>query len=230
MSPASPICVALDSRDEEEIMRLAAETESSAGMFKVGLTAFVSFGGDMVRSLTKRREVFLDLKLHDIPVQVAGAVSAAGATGASLVTIHASGGRDMIRSAVEASDGVKVLAVTILTSLDTEDLNELGIEGEPGDAVLRLAELAMGAGAHGLVCSPLEVAAVRARFGTLRDGGPYLVVPGIRAVGGDVGDQRRTLSPREAMAAGADLLVIGRPITAAADPAAAAAQILKELE
>lgn len=229
MSPSSPICIALDTRDPDELVRLAAATEPFAGMFKIGLTSFVSFGSDLVRSLSQRRGVFLDLKLHDIPAQVAGAVAAVATTGASLVTVHATGGGDMIKAAVEAADGVKVLGVTILTSLGRDDLGELGIRGEPGEAVLRLAEVALSAGADGLVCSPLEVTALRAGFGSSADGGPLLVVPGIRPAGGDVGDQRRTMPPRETMAAGADLLVIGRPITAAADPSAAAEAILKEL-
>jgi orotidine-5'-phosphate decarboxylase len=194
-------------------------------MFKIGLTTYISFGSYLTSSLSARRPVFLDLKLHDIPAQVEGAVAAVAATGASLVTIHAAGGADMVRAATDAAGEVTVLAVTILTSLDDGALTAIGIDGSTGDAVLRLAELAVANGVGGLVCSPLEVAALRARFGSLADGGPLLVVPGIRPHGSDAGDQRRTMGPREALDAGADVLVIGRPITAAPDPGVAAADI-----
>jgi orotidine-5'-phosphate decarboxylase len=194
-------------------------------MFKIGLTTYISFGSYLTSSLSARRPVFLDLKLHDIPAQVEGAVAAVAATGASLVTIHAAGGADMVRAATDAAGEVTVLAVTILTSLDNGALTAIGIEGSTGDAVLRLAELAVANGVGGLVCSPLEVAALRARFGSLAGGGPLLVVPGIRPHGSDMGDQRRTMGPREALDAGADVVVIGRPITAAPDPGVAAADI-----
>ena len=224
----NPLCLALDSNDPEEVTKLAAETERHVGVFKVGLTSFISFGSYLTRSLAKQRPVFLDLKLHDIPAQVAGAVASVGETGASYVTIHAAGGSEMVRAAADASGDVTVLAVTILTSLDDDSLAQIGIAGPAQDAVLRLAELALSAGANGLVCSPLEVAKVRAEFGASSEGGPVLVVPGIRAAGSDLGDQRRTLGPREAIEAGADLIVVGRPITEAADPAAAAAEMAKE--
>lgn len=229
MNRAAPICVALDSRVPDEIAHLAASCAPFVGMFKVGLTAYVALGSYVVRSLSQEREVFLDLKLHDIPAQVEGAVTAAEATGASLVTVHASGGRDMVRAAVGASDGVKVIAVTILTSLEESDLDQIGLRGTPEEAVLRLAEVALAAGAPGLVCSPLEVAALRSEFGKAEDGGPLLIVPGIRPSGSEVGDQRRTLTPREALDAGADVLVIGRPITGAADPGRAAEELAAEL-
>ena len=224
----NPLCVALDSSDAEEVAKLAAATEPHVGVFKVGLTSFISFGSYLTRSLAKQRPVFLDLKLHDIPAQVAGAVSSVAETGASYVTIHAAGGRDMVRAAAEASGDVTVLAVTVLTSLDDEAISQIGLAGPPESAVIRLAELALSAGAGGLVCSPLEVAKVRAEFGSSDEGGPVLVVPGIRPGGSDRGDQRRTLGPREAIEAGADLIVVGRPITHASDPASAAESILKE--
>ena len=224
----NPLCLALDSSDPDEVSRLAAATESHVGVFKVGLTSFISFGSYLTRSLAKQRPVFLDLKLHDIPAQVAGAVASVADTGASYVTIHAAGGADMVRAASEASGAVTVLAVTVLTSLDDGELQQIGLAGPPESAVLRLAELALGAGADGLVCSPLEVAKVRAEFGTSAEGGPVLFVPGIRPSGSELGDQRRTMGPREAVEAGADLIVVGRPITEADDPTAAAESILKE--
>jgi orotidine-5'-phosphate decarboxylase len=229
MDLASPICLALDSRDPDRVATLAAATESDVGVFKVGLTSYIAFGSYLTMSLAARRPVFLDLKLHDIPAQVAGAVEAVAASGASLVTIHAAGGTAMVRAAADAAgDQLIVLAVTVLTSLDDEQLKAIGMSGPAEDAVLRLADLAMSNGAGGLVCSPLEVAPIRARFGTRATGGPLLVVPGIRSAGADKGDQKRTMSPAEARAAGADLLVVGRPITEAADPAAAARQIREE--
>lgn len=227
--PQNPICLALDSRDPDRVAGLADATAEHVGMYKVGLTTYVSFGSYLTSSLAARKPVFLDLKLHDIPAQVAGAVRSVADTGASLVTIHASGGADMIRAAVDAAGDVTVLAVTVLTSLDDASLAEIGMTGPAEKAVLNLAELAVSNGAHGLVCSPLEVEAIRAAFGPHNEGGPLLVVPGIRPSGSDSGDQRRILTPREAIAAGADILVVGRPITEAADPAAAARDILEEL-
>lgn len=209
---------------------MASGVEPHVGLFKVGLTTYVTFGSYLTRSLAAQRPVFLDLKLHDIPAQVAGAVASIPDTGASLVTIHAAGGADMIRAAAEAADGrIEVLAVTVLTSLDQEALDAVGLTGSPHDAVLRLADLALTNGITGLVCSPLEVGEIRGRFGTRAEGGPFLVVPGIRPAGSDVGDQRRTMTPQEAMAAGADVIVVGRPITGASDPAAAARSIAEDV-
>jgi orotidine-5'-phosphate decarboxylase len=229
LSLKNPICLALDSRDPDRVATLAAATQDHVGMFKVGLTTYIAFGSYLTSSLSAQRPVFLDLKLHDIPAQVAGAVQSVAATGASLVTIHASGGSDMIKAAVDAAGDVTVLAVTILTSLDDPSLSEIGMTGPTEKAVLTLAELAVSNGAHGLVCSPLEVEAIRARFGPTKDGGPLLVVPGIRPKGSDVADQRRTLSPSDALSAGADVIVVGRPITEAANPAEAARAIAEQI-
>ena len=221
-----PLCVALDAADPVANRDIAAAVAPHAGVLKIGLTAFVAGGASLVAEIATLRPVFLDLKLHDIPAQVAGAVRSAAATGASLVTIHASGGPEMVGRATEAAEGrVTILAVTILTSLDDDDLDRIGMAGPPEKAVLRLAEMALEAGAPGLVCSPHEVAHLRRRFGPRSEGGPLLVVPGIRPQGaGD--DQKRTLGPSEALEAGADLIVVGRPITEAADPAAAARALL----
>ena len=221
-----PLCVALDSPDAPKNREVAAAVAPHAGVLKVGLTAFVAGGAALVSDIAELRPVFLDLKLHDIPAQVGGAVDSAAATGASLLTIHASGGPEMVARAVEAAAGrVTILAVTILTSLDEDDLDRIGMSGPPEKAVLRLAELALGAGAPGLVCSPHEVGHLRERFGARSEGGPLLVVPGIRP-GAGADDQKRTLGPQEALEAGADLLVVGRPITEASDPAAAARSLL----
>lgn len=225
----NPICVALDSSDRERILELARATRASVGMYKVGLTAYVSHGAGIVTELSAHRPVFMDLKLHDIPVQVEGAARAAARTGAAFVTVHALGGPAMVGAAVNGAGATNVLAVTVLTSLGTEDLMSLGIERSPADLVMKLAHSALDAGAAGLVCSPHEVAALRARFGARDDGGPLLVVPGIRDAPENRDDQRRTMSASAAVAAGADVVVIGRPITGSDDPAGAAQAILEGL-
>ena len=226
----SPICVALDTSDPAELERIATATEPYVGMFKFGLTAIYGMGLEMVGKLSPRRPVFLDAKLHDIPAQVDGAIRAIAEVGADAVTVHATGGFEMVRAAASAAgDSLDILAVTILTSFDERGLARVGITETIPDAALRLADLALDAGADGLVCSPHEVGVLRHRFGTRSDGGPLLVVPGVRPAGEEPGDQRRTMAPRDAVAAGADLLVIGRPITAAPDPGAAARAILDEI-
>lgn len=199
-------------------------------MFKIGLMAFAANGPGIVRTLVRMRPVFLDLKLHDIPIQVEGAVRAAARLGTSYVTVHAAGGPEMITAAVAGAAGdATVLAVTVLTSLDDRVLELTGVNDSTTSHVLRLAELALRAGAPGLVCSPLEVPALRSQFGAADDGGPLLVVPGIRPTGVDSGDQRRTMTPQQAVEAGADVIVVGRPITAALDPAAAARTIRAQI-
>ncbi|MGH2827823.1 MAG: orotidine-5'-phosphate decarboxylase [Actinomycetota bacterium] len=221
----SPICVALDFATADEVRSAARAVVDSVGVYKVGLTAIYGAGTELVDELGATRPVFVDAKLHDIPAQVAGATAAIGGLGARYVTVHAAGGFDMVKAAVGAAgDSMKVLAVTVLTSLDDAELEQVGMSGPATSAVLRLAERALDAGAHGLVCSPLEVAAMRARFGDASE----LVVPGIRPRGSGFDDQRRTLGPRASMDAGADLLVVGRPITAASDPGRAARAILEE--
>ena len=225
----NPICVALDLSDRAEIMALAEALETSVGTLKVGLTAFASCGPELVRELAETTDVFLDLKLHDIPAQVAGAVAAAESLGPRFLTVHASGGRAMLAAAAEAADEMEILAVTVLTSLGGEDLSDIGMDGPASDHVARLAELALSAGVDGLVCSPLEVEMLRARFGPVSAGGPVLVVPGIRPHGSPQEDQRRTMTPSEALRAGADHIVIGRPITEAPDPLATTRAILADV-
>ncbi len=181
----------------------------------------------MVRRLVESRPVFLDLKFHDIPAQVHGAVDAAARLGSTYTTVHASGGEQMVSAAVEGARGrVAVLAVTVLTSIDEAALADLGVNDPAEKQVLRLAGLALRAGADGVVCSPLEVEAIRRKFGASDDGGPLVVVPGVRPSGGVADDQRRTSSPRAALQAGADMIVVGRPITQAADPGATAGALL----
>jgi len=222
----NPVCVALDARDPVRNLQLARSVAEHVGYVKVGLTSFTNGGGSFARELASIRPLFLDLKFHDIPAQVGAAVENISALGASLTTVHASGGAEMVKAAVAAaSDDLKVIAVTVLTSLDDASVDAIGMRGPSSDAVLRLAELALGAGADGVVCSPLEVTAIRARFGPE----PFLVVPGIRPPGSAGDDQRRTLGPREALEAGANVLVVGRPITAAADPRRAAASLRSAL-
>ncbi len=169
--------------------------------------------------------MFLDLKLHDIPNTVAGAARSVAALQPTYLTVHAAGGADMVRAAADAAPDVLITAVTVLTSLSEHDLAAIGLQGPASDAVRRLAVLAVGAGARALVCSPHEVAAVRAEVGPMI----RLITPGVRPAGADTGDQARVATPEQALADGADLLVIGRPITGAADPAAAAAEIARQL-
>jgi orotidine-5'-phosphate decarboxylase len=221
------ICAALDFGAWEQAEPFARAIAPAVGMLKVGLELFVAEGPAVVRAAAALgRPVFLDLKLHDIPNTVEGAARSAAATGASLLTVHASGGAEMIRAAVRGAGGrLRVLAVTVLTSIDSAALETIGLAGPPEAAVVRLARLAVGAGAGGLVCSPHEVAQVRAAVGP----GPLLVVPGVRPPGAAKGDQARVATPAEAVRAGADVIVVGRPLRDAADPVAAARDIAASL-
>jgi orotidine-5'-phosphate decarboxylase len=223
------LIVALDTPDLARAQGWAAAVAPACGMVKLGLEFFGAHGPAGLAQVA-RGDVFLDLKLHDIPNTVAGAVRALVPLRPALLTLHASGGAAMVaaaREAVEQAGSVtKLLAVTVLTSLDAAALNSVGVDAAPLEQVLRLGRLAVAAGAHGLVCSAHEVAALRDALGA----GPVLVVPGIRPAGAALGDQARTMTPREAVAAGADYIVVGRPITGAADPAAAAAEIAAEIE
>ncbi|HEX9291735.1 MAG TPA: orotidine-5'-phosphate decarboxylase [Anaeromyxobacteraceae bacterium] len=227
MTNRDRLCAALDFPTWSAAEPFARTIAPEVGLLKVGLELFVAEGAPAVRAAAALgRPVFLDLKLHDIPNTVEGAARSAAATGASLLTVHASGGAEMIRAAVRgAGPQVGILAVTVLTSLDAATLARVGVAGPPEDAVVRLARLAMDAGARGIVCSPLEVAAVRAAVGP----GALLVIPGVRPPGVALGDQNRVATPREAVRAGADVLVLGRPLRDAPDPAAAARAIAREL-
>lgn len=236
MRPADRILVALDTADPARGRALARALSGRVGGFKVGLEAFVAMGAPFVGEIGALGfPVFLDLKLHDIPNTVAGAARAASRLGVTYLTVHALGGPAMIAAAVEAAAGAApagspapvVLAVTILTSHDDASLARLGIAGPAADAVARLADVAREAGAGGIVCSPLEVAAARRSW---PEG--VLVVPGIRPAtptAGSGDDQARTATPGAAVRAGADRIVVGRPITAAADPAAAADALARDV-
>jgi len=217
------ICVALDFPSWREAEPFARTVAPGVGILKVGLEMFTAEGPAAVRAAAALgRPVFLDLKLHDIPNTVEGAARSAAASGASLLTVHASGGPAMVAAAVKGAGGkLRVLAVTVLTSLDAAALRAVGLDGPPEAAVVRLARLAVDAGAGGLVCSPHEVRAVRAAVGP----GPLLVVPGVRPAGAAKGDQARVATPAEAVAAGADVIVLGRPLRDAPDPLAAAREI-----
>jgi orotidine-5'-phosphate decarboxylase len=225
--PADRICAALDFGTWAEAEPFARAVAPAVGMLKVGLELFAAEGPPAVRAAAALgRPVFLDLKLHDIPNTVEGAARSAAASGASLLTVHASGGPAMVSAAVRGAGGrLRVLAVTVLTSLDAAALDEIGLAGPAEAAVVRLARLAVGAGAGGLVCSPHEVRAVRAAVGP----SPLLVVPGVRPPGAARGDQARVATPAEAVKAGADVIVLGRPLREAKDPLAAAREIAATL-
>ena len=223
------LIVALDVPKAEDALALVRALRGRVGLFKVGSQAFTAAGPELVRQIVEEGErVFLDLKFHDIPNTVAGAVASAARLGVSLATIHGLGGRAMLEAAVGAlpAMGTRLLAITILTSHDDDTLGEIGLGGGMTGSVRRLALLAKAAGMDGVVASPHEVALIREACG--RD---FLVVtPGIRPAGARTGDQARAATPAAALAAGADYLVVGRPITEADDPAAAADRIVREME
>ncbi|MBI1244707.1 MAG: orotidine-5'-phosphate decarboxylase [Alphaproteobacteria bacterium] len=224
------IFVAIDRMQREEAAADLARLGSEGYAVKLGLEFFVANGPDGVRAVAGARPLFLDLKLHDIPNTVAGGVRAAALCRPRFLTIHASGGRAMMEAARDAASSAGparplLLAITVLTSLDDSDLDAVGQRGPAGDQALRLAVLAKAAGMDGVVCSAHEIARLR------REVGPEfkLVVPGIRPEWAATGDQKRVMTPREAVARGADHLVIGRPITQAAEPKAALARVLAEI-
>lgn len=223
------LIAALDTTDPQKALGWARAVGPHSGMIKLGLEFFLANGANGA-ALINDLPLFLDLKLHDIPNTVAGAVRAILPVRPAMLTLHAAGGAAMIAAARQAAETAGdarpiLLAVTVLTSLDAEALHATGVAGGPRQQVMRLARLAIEAGADGLVCSAHEVAMLRDALGAK----PVLVVPGIRPAGSDRGDQARTMTPREASEAGADWIVVGRPITQAADPAAAAAGITAEL-
>jgi orotidine-5'-phosphate decarboxylase len=227
---SNPVFVALDTTDLDDARKLVERVRGSVGGLKLGLEFFSAHGPDGVRGFERSGlPVFLDLKFHDIPNTVAGACRAAAQLGVSILNVHAQGGAAMMRAAVDAvrtvSPSTRVIAVTMLTSLSDEDLPSVGLVPPVADQVLRLASLAQQCGLDGVVCSAHEIARLRSELGPEF----LLVVPGIRPAGSAVGDQRRVMGPAEAQAAGADVLVIGRPITGAQDPALAARDIARSL-
>ena len=238
------LIVALDVPNAPEARKIVAAIGDSGQIYKIGKQLFTAEGPQVVRDLVASgREVFLDLKFHDIPNTVAGAVKAAAELGVRMLTIHASGGMRMLRAAVEAAQAGwpgpstldrgsqnratphMVLAVTVLTSLNDEDMTEIGVSGRVLDQALRLATLARTAGCDGIVSSAKEVRELRRELGA----GFAIVTPGIRPAGDAKGDQERTVTPAEAICAGASHIVVGRPITAASNPSAAARRILAEI-
>ena len=227
MARHAPIAVALDAPDLDTAARWAALVAPHVSTLKVGLELYLRYGPDAVASVRGASgvEIFLDLKLNDIPATVAGAARAVARLRPALLTVHAAAGAAAITAAAEAAPGTRIVAVTVLTSLCEDDLRRIGLAGPVSDAARRLAVLAVESGARGLVCSPQEVAAIRAEVGD----DVLLITPGVRPAGAAVNDQARVATPEEALRSGADLLVIGRPITGAADPGAAAATIAAAL-
>ena len=227
--PADKLIVALDFPDAPQAFALVDRLEGQCRWFKVGLELYLATGNSVVETLKRRGfSVFLDLKLHDIPNTVAGAVRSVVQLGADMLTVHASGGSVMLIAAAEALAGVakppRLLAVTVLTSMDAAQLTTVGISATPGEQAIRLAQVAAAAGISGLVCSPEEAAQMRKILST-----STLVTPGIRPAGAAIGDQKRIATPASALTDGADYLVVGRPITQATYPATAARNILHEM-
>lgn len=224
------LIVALDVPTAAQARDLATQLKGICRWVKVGLELYLAAGTAIVEELTAQGfSVFLDLKFHDIPNTVAGAVRSAASIGASLLTVHAAGGPAMLNAAVGAAaaspNAPRLLAVTVLTSMDRAQLTAIGIESSAADQVLRLARMATAVGIHGLVCSAEEIRLLRQEL----DSATQLVVPGIRPAGAAVGDQKRIATPEDAIRAGASKLVVGRPITQAANPAQAAQSILDEI-
>jgi orotidine-5'-phosphate decarboxylase len=222
----NPIFVAIDTPDLDRAMALAKAVRDHAGGVKLGLEFFAAQGPEGVRAIAALGlPLFLDLKLHDIPNTVAKAVEALARLKPAILTVHAAGGRAMLEAAKAAApQDCKVVGVTVLTSLDQNDLREAGIESSPADQVGRLARLAKATGLDGIVCSGAEVAAARTNWP-----GGYFVVPGVRPSGAETTDQKRVVTPRQALDHGASVLVIGRPITGADDPARAIRDIVSGL-
>lgn len=224
------LIVALDVPEAKAAMRLVAELEGTCNWFKVGLELFIASGPAVLAPIIARgHNVFLDLKLHDIPNTVAGAVRSAAGLGVRMLTVHAGGGPAMLAAAKQALAGIanppELLAVTVLTSMDTAQLHSVGVERAASAQVELLAKMGLESGICGFVCSPREVAAVRALTGPQG----VLVIPGIRPAGASIGDQKRVAGPAEALRLGASYLVLGRPITQAPNPAEAATAILREM-
>ncbi|MFL6583321.1 MAG: orotidine-5'-phosphate decarboxylase [Chthoniobacterales bacterium] len=227
MNPRDRLIVALDVASTREALDLVAKLSDDVSFFKVGLQLYTAAGPEVVRAITASgANVFLDLKLHDIPTTVAKAVAAAGTLGVKMLTIHLSGGRQMAAAAVAAkADLLLLLGVTVLTSGTDETLRETGVASTVDDQVVRLTEIGLLAGISGFVTSPHETESLRARAGERAT----IVTPGVRPVWAGADDQRRFMTPREAVDRGADYLVIGRPITAHRDPREAVAKIVDEL-
>ncbi len=228
LSVRERLIVALDVPTQEEAMALVAKLSGKISFFKIGLQLFTAAGPEIVRKVAATgAKIFLDLKLHDIPNTVAKAVAAASELDVQMLTLHLSGGRAMIEAAVAVRrPGLTLLGVTILTSADEQTMRDVGVQGSVEDQVLRLAQLGKRCGVDGLVASPHEVTALRAAVGEAMT----IVTPGVRPNSVQADDQKRFASPAQAIEAGADYLVIGRPITAYAEPARAVEKIFEEIE
>jgi len=222
---ADKIIVALDVPTSKEALKLVGELQSNVGFFKIGLELFTADGAGIIGGINFVSKVFLDLKFHDIPNTVANATAAAAARRVEMLTIHLAGGGEMIRAAVARKDKTSILGVTVLTSSNEQTLHETGISEKVDEQVLRLAKLGVENGVDGIVASAHEIKILRAEFGDKIK----IVVPGIRPSWAEAGDQKRTMTPREAIEAGADYLVIGRPITKHPNPREAVDKILSEL-
>jgi orotidine-5'-phosphate decarboxylase len=227
--PRERLIVALDVSTAAAAQQIVAAVGDSALTYKVGMQLYTAEGPQVVRELVASgRRVFLDLKYHDIPNTVGAAVAEAAKLGVSMLTVHASGSGRMLRAAVDAAKGsseLMVLAVTVLTSMDTSDLEKIGVRGSVEDSVVRLATIALANGCQGIVTSAREASTLRSELGN----NFAIVTPGVRPAGTSVGDQVRVVTPAEAIAAGASHIVVGRPITEAADPAAEARAILAQI-
>ena len=223
----APIAIALDSRELEDLREYIAQTREIVSTLKIGLETFYRVGAEAIELVRESGcDLFLDVKLHDIPNTVAGAAAALVRYSPKYLTVHASGGPEMVRAACVAMPETYITAVTVLTSLDDQFLREVGICTPALDTVLRQAASAVDAGARAIVCSPHEVARVRSEVG----GDIVLITPGVRPAGAAPDDQKRVMTPKEALAAGADLLVIGRPITGAVNINSAALAIAREID
>ena len=232
MPAKDKLIIALDVKTPAKALELVKELRSTAGMFKVGSQLFTAAGPQIVRDIIALdARVFLDLKFHDIPHQVGGAARSAAELGVSLFTIHASGGSEMMQRAVDAvaqvGNQTAVLAITVLTSIDANILAQIGVNSTPGESVVRLAKLAQASGVDGVVASAQEIETIRK---TISNPKFLVVTPGIRPAHNESADQKRVATPAAAISAGASYLVVGRPITGAPDPAAAAQQIVAEMQ
>ena len=230
MGPRAKLIVALDVSTAAAAQKITAAIGDSANSYKVGLQLYTAEGPQIVRDLiSSGRRVFLDLKYHDIPNTVAAAVCEAAGIGVAMLTVHTLGGQKMLRAATEAASAVnpqlRVLAVTVLTSMDESELGQVGIQGGILNEVMRLTNLAAAAGCHGVVASAREASEIRSHFGE----NFLIVTPGVRPEGSAHGDQARVVTPAQAIAAGASHIVVGRPIIEAADPAAEARAILDQM-
>lgn len=226
---SSPIILALDSADVDAVLSMVDKTKEYVGVYKLGLEFYLAQGSSGVAKIQQAHpevKIFLDLKLHDIPNTVKGACKSIASLNPFILTVHASGGAEMIRAAAEVLPNTLIAAVTVLTSLDSAQLKVMGLPDDPTTLAVTLAKNAVENGARAIVCSPLEVAVIKAAVGDRA----VLITPGVRMASSSSDDQKRVMTPAQAIAAGSDYLVIGRPITGATDPHLAAADIFSSIK